>query len=85
MKKPAPRAALTQGGDMRVSEVIERLQTLPQDKVVLCQVVAEDGKTWNCFYEFNDVKDSDWLCQLRISHPQIATLSDGCFTTQEQP
>lgn len=60
---------------MKVSKVIEQLQQLDPDKVVLAQVVAEDGSVWNCWFDFLDVPNTK-LIQLRISHDELKTLKD---------
>lgn len=60
---------------MKVSAAIEALKALPQDRELMCQVVAQDGTVWNCFYEFHNVPHSDWLCQLRVSHTELKTLN----------
>ena len=45
---------------MTVRQLIEELSKLPQDKPILCQVTSEDGKAWNMFFDFNDIKES-WM------------------------
>jgi len=62
---------------MKVKDLIEKLKELPQEKSVMCQVVGTSNTTaWNMFFEFQDVKDSDWLVQLRVSHPTIKVLPE---------
>jgi len=59
---------------MTVQELIVSLSKLPQDKQVVCQVVAEDNTVWNCWYDFNDIERSQ-LVQLRIHHDELKTLN----------
>lgn len=45
---------------MTVSELIEKLKTLPPDKSVLCQVVGQKSGTpvWNMDFSVQDVEHS---------------------------
>ena len=56
---------------MKVSELVQKLQALPQDRDVICQVVDTKGGAWNMYFEFNVIGNSDWLVQLRVSHPDF--------------
>ena len=58
---------------MKVSELIEQLQVLPQDKSVLCQVVGQDSGVWNMEFELNNIKDS-WMVHLKVEHRKLNTL-----------
>jgi len=63
---------------MKVSQLMERLQELPQERTVMCQLVAEDEPgAWNMFFEFENVDSSDWLVQLRVYHPELKRLPTG--------
>lgn len=59
---------------MRVKDLIEKLQQLPPDDIVICQVVAEDGpEAWNMFWEVEKINNSKTV-QLRVFHPQLKEL-----------
>lgn len=62
---------------MKVSELIEHLKTLPQDKTVVCQVVPQEvgSGAWNMRFEFADAPRSDWMVVLSVSHPDLLRLS----------
>ena len=62
---------------MKVSELIEHLKTLPQDRTIMCQVVPQerDAGAWNMRFEFAEVPASDWLVVLSVSHPDLLRLS----------
>jgi len=59
---------------MLVSELIERLKTLPPSKPVLCQVVG-GGDVWNMGFDVSDVPTS-WMVVLTVSHPQLTSLPE---------
>lgn len=59
---------------MNVSQLIEELQKLPQDKDIVCQVVGQKTGAWSMNFEFIDVKKS-WMIQLRVDHPTLENLS----------
>ena len=64
-------------GKITVAGLIEQLKELPQDKSVLCQLVVEGkAEAWNMFFDVSDVKDSDWLVQLRVYHPEFTEFPD---------
>lgn len=58
---------------MKVSDLVERLQNLPQGKEVLCQVVGQSSGAWNMSFDFHDVPSS-WMVQLSVSHPELMDL-----------
>lgn len=58
---------------MNVAHLIERLQQLPPDKAVLCQVVAHDGSAWNMHFDFRDIADAP-MVHLGIHHPALQSL-----------
>ena len=61
---------------MRVKELIEQLQKLPQDKPIMCQVVAQEAPgAWNMHFDVQDI-ESSWMVQLRVWHPDIKALPD---------
>lgn len=61
---------------MKVSELIEKLKTLPQDKSIICQVVPSEGSgAWMMHFDFHDVSTS-WMVQLRVSHTDLKVLPD---------
>lgn len=65
---------------MRVSEFIEKLKTLPQDKSILCQVVGTEGNgAWNMQFDIVDIPEMSWAVQLRVSHPDLKALPDINF------
>lgn len=64
----------------RASELKELVNNLPDDTVILCQVVAEDGTIWSVFPELSGVLDSfKWkspVAALTLTHPELKTLID---------
>ena len=59
---------------MKVSELIEKLQGMPQDKTVLCQVVPQEPPgAWNMQFDVADIATS-WMVQLRVFHPELKKL-----------
>ena len=62
---------------MKVSELIEKLKELPQDKSVVCQVVGQESGAWNMQFEVNNITTSDWMCCIRVSHPDLIDLPMG--------
>lgn len=46
----------------------------------MCQVIGTDGSAWNMQFEFLNVERSDWMVQLRVSHPDLHTLPTEAFT-----
>lgn len=60
---------------MIVSELIKKLNEMPQDKSITCQVVANNGDVWNCDFDITDIKDS-WMVNIKVSHPKLESLSD---------
>ena len=62
---------------MTPKQLIEKLQQLPEDKPILCQVVPSKGRgAWNMDFEFFDIKNSGFV-QLRISHPELEVLPEN--------
>lgn len=59
---------------MKVSELIEKLQELPQDRSVLCQVVGQESGAWNMEFDVLNVEQSDWMVRLRVYHPNLKDL-----------
>ena len=59
---------------MKVSELIEKLKTLPQERSVVCQVVGQEEGAWNMDFEFSNIEHSDWMVGLKISHPRLKAL-----------
>lgn len=65
---------------MLVKELIEHLKTLPQDRSIHCQVVGQKTGAWAMEFCFNNITHSDWMVQLKISHPNLLNLPvDGVF------
>ncbi len=61
---------------MKVQELIEKLQQLPQDKSIVCQVVPFDPPgAWNMWFDVFDIQDS-WMVQLRVWHPDLKKLPE---------
>jgi hypothetical protein len=58
---------------MKVKELIEKLKILDSNKMVVSQVIAEDGTAWNCWLEVNDI-DGSSLVQIKLYHPELKTL-----------
>lgn len=58
---------------MTVGSVLKQLEGMDPNRLIVAQVVAEDGTVWNCISEINEVPNSK-LLQLRISHPDLKTL-----------
>jgi len=56
-----------------VEELVKILKEMPQDKSLTCQVVAENGDTWNCGFDVTDI-ESSWMVNIRVSHPQLTHL-----------
>lgn len=61
---------------MTVTELIETLKILPQDKHVFCQLVSQDDwHAWNLCFEFKNCAKNKWV-HLKIFHPDLKTLPD---------
>lgn len=60
---------------MTVKQLIEKLEALPKEKSVLCQVCAADGSVWNMYFDISDVPNSSSLVVLTATHPDLKTLS----------
>jgi hypothetical protein len=58
---------------MKPSDIKKIMDTLPQDKDIICQVVDEKGQAFNMFFEFNDLGKSRMI-QLRVHHPDLKDL-----------
>lgn len=57
---------------MTPADIKKIMDTLPQDKHILCQVVDEKGQAFQMFFEFHD---TNWnMIQLRVSHPELKDL-----------
>ncbi len=69
---------------MKVSQLIEHLKTLPQDRIIFCQVVGNSSGAWNMAFEFNPIDRAD-IVQLRVWHPTLDELpmSDELFEEKE--
>jgi len=59
---------------MNVRQLIEKLSALPQERMVVCQVVGKDGSAWNMAFEFESVPHSDSLVVLTVSHHDLLAL-----------
>lgn len=59
---------------MLVSELIKKLETLPQDRSVYCQVVGKDTGAWAMEFDIKTVESSDWMVALTVSHPNLKNL-----------
>jgi len=64
---------------MTPTEAIKILEELPENKSIACQVVGQNSGAWSMEFEFIDVKHSDWMIQLRITHPNLIDLPMDCF------
>lgn len=62
---------------MTVKQLIEKLKTLPQECSVMCQVVGQETGAWNMNFDVLNVQQSDWMVQLRVSHPTLKKLPMG--------
>ena len=69
---------------MNVKDAISKLSKLPQEKELVCQVIANNGSVWTCLFDFLDVQDSDWACQLRVFHPDLENLPDDPVTQSDE-
>jgi hypothetical protein len=58
---------------MLVSQLIKDLQGLDPDKIIMTQVIAQDGTVWNCWFEINDIARAS-IVQLKVWHPELKTL-----------
>lgn len=67
---------------MTVAELARKLESLPQDKQVVCQVVGQQEGVWMMGYEFFDTPYS--LVQLRIEHPMLKVLPEINFEDTER-
>lgn len=61
---------------MTVDSLIKKLEGLDLSKLIIPQVIAEDGTVWNCCLDVHDIPNST-LVQLRISHPDLKTLPNS--------
>ena len=59
---------------MIIKDLIKHLESLPQDRTVLCQVVGQETGAWNMYFEFNVIEASDWIVQLKVFHPTLVKL-----------
>ena len=57
---------------MRVRQLIEKLQAMPQDHEVICQVVGQDDDSlaWNMLFDLYEV-DGLSMVQLCVEHPRL--------------
>ena len=60
---------------MRVMDAKAVLDTMPQEKSILCQVVDQSGNAFNYDFEFHNVEPS-WMVQLRVHHKELVDLYD---------
>jgi len=63
---------------MIVNDLIEELRNLDPERIILCQVVAEDGKAWNMNFKIQEIpaEHNDWLAVLTVYHPDLKVLPD---------
>lgn len=68
---------------MLVEQAIEKLNTLSKEKSIVCQVVDEQGRAWNMYFEILDVPNSSFI-QLKVFHPDLKELPSIEFGGGEQ-
>lgn len=61
---------------MKVCDLTKLLEALPQDGVIVCQVVDDEGRAWGMFFDLQPAVGSDRLVQLRVHHPELKRLPD---------
>lgn len=60
---------------MTVSDLIKKLQQLPGEKSVHCQVLGKSSGAWNMEFDVKDVRDS-WMVLLAVTHHELIHLPD---------
>ena len=62
---------------MKVSDLIEKLKALPQDKELFCQVVPVEPNAgaWGMAFDVVDLPISENMAVLSISHPFLLRLT----------
>ena len=58
---------------MNRENLIAALLKLPADKMILCQIVAQNGGAWGMHFDFEDAPETSFI-QLRVWHPQLLTM-----------
>jgi hypothetical protein len=58
-----------------VGQLKKALGDLPDDRLIICQVVSKDGKAWNLWGEFcPQISNSSNMACLTLKHDQLTTL-----------
>lgn len=58
----------------KVGELRKALEGLPDDRLIVCQVVAKDGKAWNMQGGFCPKVPQGTIACLTFKHHQLETL-----------
>lgn len=67
---------------MKPPELIELLKGLDQEKELLCQVVALDGKAWMMQLKVSKPPHVSFNV-LTLEHPDLLTLPDSAFRVRD--
>lgn len=59
-----------------VGELKNLLKNVDDDKIIICQVIAEDNSVWNMFGSFSEITNSDKLTVIQFKHPELKTLKN---------
>ena len=57
-----------------VGQLRKALEGLPDDRLIICQVVATDGKAWNMWGEFCPQVPQGTIACLTFRHDELETL-----------
>lgn len=57
-----------------VGELKKLIKNLPNDRLIVPQVVSTDNTAWNCYAKFKDKIHNSNISCLTLYHPQLKTL-----------
>ena len=52
------------------------LEDLPDDRLIICQVVGQDGTAWNLHGSFTSQVPNGTIAILTFEHPELKTLPE---------
>lgn len=63
-------------GVLRVADLRKALEGLPDERLIVSQVVAMDGTAWNLAAEFCPTAAGGNVAVLSLTHPLLRTMPD---------
>lgn len=57
-----------------VGDLKTLLQGIPDDRIIICQVTAEDGTTWNMWPSFTGQVQGGTIAAITFTHIELKTL-----------